>query len=210
MPRHDIPNETEARIITAAKALFIEKGYTDTSICEIAAAAGINRPALHYYFRTKERLFRAVFGPIVQKLVPQVLTIMLDRDKPIGRRMENVVDAYYELFRQQPDLPLFVVREINRDPDFLLLTLHSLHAEAGFSRIARSLQQEMQEGSLRQVPVRTVFMTFYGLLTFPFLTRQLSSRVLRQPDEAFDDVLAEWKPNITRQMQQLLSPEPQA
>ena len=119
-----------------------------------------------------------------------------------------MVDTYYDLFRQWPDLPLFVVREINRDADFLLLTLRSLHTRAGFGSIVKSLQQEMDEGRIRKVPLRMVFLTFYSLLTFPFLTRGLSMRILRKENESFDDILNEWKPNITRQMQHLLSLEP--
>ena len=64
--------DTEARIIDAARELFIEKGYAATSMSDIAARAGMNRPALHYYFRTKERMFRAVFGGIVDEIVPRI------------------------------------------------------------------------------------------------------------------------------------------
>lgn len=208
MPRRKTFNEAEARIIAEAQALFIKKGYTETSMREIAAAAQINRPALHYHFRTKDRMFRAVFGATLQKLAPQVLSIVMNQDESIGHRTEKVVDTYYDLFRQWPDLPLFVVREINRDVDFLLLTLRSLHTRAGFGSIVKSLQQEMDEGRIRKVPLRMVFLTFYSLLTFPFLTRGLSMRILRKENESFDDILNEWKPNITRQMQHLLSLEP--
>ena len=48
----------EQNVIACAHRLFIEKGYVNTSMSDIAAAVGITRPALHYYFRTKERLFR--------------------------------------------------------------------------------------------------------------------------------------------------------
>ena len=50
----------EQNVIACAHRLFIEKGYVNTSMSDIAAAVGITRPALHYYFRTKERLFRAI------------------------------------------------------------------------------------------------------------------------------------------------------
>lgn len=208
MPRRKTFNDAEIRIIAAAQALFIKKGYTETSMREIAAEAHINRPALHYHFRTKDKMFQAVFGAILQKLAPQVLSIIMNQNETIGHRTEKVVDTYYDLFRKWPDLPLFVVREINRDADFLLLTLRSLHAESGFRRIARSLQQEMDAGRIRRIPLRTVFLTFYSLLTFPFLTRELSMRILRKEHESFDDILTEWRPHITHEMQHLLSTDP--
>ena len=62
----------ENKIIDAARAVFIEKGYAETSMSEIAARVGINRPGLHYYFRTKDKMFQAVFGSIVSSVVPKV------------------------------------------------------------------------------------------------------------------------------------------
>ena len=47
-------NELEYQIIETAKQLFIEKGFVETSMSDIAAKVGINRPTLHYYFRTKD------------------------------------------------------------------------------------------------------------------------------------------------------------
>ena len=43
----------ETKIIEVAKQQFIENGFAETSMSDIAAKVGINRPGLHYYFRTK-------------------------------------------------------------------------------------------------------------------------------------------------------------
>ena len=69
-------NELEYQIIETAKQLFIEKGFVETSMSDIAAKVGINRPTLHYYFRTKDRMFQAVFGSIVMSLLPKVQEII--------------------------------------------------------------------------------------------------------------------------------------
>ena len=51
--------DLEKKIIEAAKELFIENGFAETSMSDIAAKVCINRPALHYYFRTKDKMFQA-------------------------------------------------------------------------------------------------------------------------------------------------------
>ncbi|MCD8079789.1 MAG: TetR/AcrR family transcriptional regulator [Bacteroides sp.] len=48
----------EEKIIEVARRLFVENGYQKTHMSAIAAAAGINRPTLHYYYRTKEKCSR--------------------------------------------------------------------------------------------------------------------------------------------------------
>ena len=65
----------ESRIIEAAKQEFIKKGFEQTSMSDIAAVVGINRPTLHYYFRTKDKMFQAVFASIVAKFLPHIDTL---------------------------------------------------------------------------------------------------------------------------------------
>lgn len=52
--------KTRSALVSAGRALFVEKGYADTSTPEIVAAAGITRGALYHHFEDKRALFRAV------------------------------------------------------------------------------------------------------------------------------------------------------
>ena len=69
-------SDLEQQIIKTAQQLFIEKGFVETSMSDIAATVGINRPTLHYYFRTKDKMFKAVFGSIVMSLMPLYFCLM--------------------------------------------------------------------------------------------------------------------------------------
>lgn len=51
---------TRLALLDAARALFVDKGYGDTSTPEIAVAAGITRGALYHHFTDKRDLFRQV------------------------------------------------------------------------------------------------------------------------------------------------------
>ena len=52
-------DETRRRIIDAAVEVFGERGFEAASTREIAARAGVNAPALQYYFENKEGVYRA-------------------------------------------------------------------------------------------------------------------------------------------------------
>ena len=197
----------EARIVDAARQLFIERGFVGTSMSDIASRAGINRPTLHYYFRTKERMFDAVFGGIVGTLVPRVKDIVLQPDRPIGERVASVVDAYYDVFGANPGLPMFIVREMHRDFDGVVRTIMELRLGQyiEYCIFAHWLGlQRMDSGRLRQVPMRYLFLTFYSMLTMPFVAGNLCRTVLLDDGETFADLLAGWKPYIVDAMERLL------
>ena len=194
----------EARIVDAARQLFIERGFVGTSMSDIASRAGINRPTLHYYFRTKERMFDAVFGGIVSTLVPRVKDIVLQPDRPIGERVASVVDAYYDVFGANPGLPMFIVREMHRDFDGVVRTIMELRLGQYIESVRQGLQGEMDSGRLRQVPMRYLFLTFYSMLTMPFVAGNLCRTVLLDDGETFADLLAGWKPYIVDAMERLL------
>ena len=194
----------ETKIIEVAKQQFIENGFAETSMSDIAAKVGINRPGLHYYFRTKERMFQAVFGEIVLFLLPKIQDIVLQKDKPVTERVGGVIDAYFEVFSENPRLPLFVMRESNRDVSHLINTLADLRLERNFLEIARSLQDEMDSGRLKPVPLRFVFFTFYSLLIMPFVMKDLCASLFLEKGESFEEMFARWKPYIVMQMDNLL------
>lgn len=194
----------EERILTCAERLFLEKGFDGTSMSDIALCVGINRPTLHYYFRTKDKMFRAVLARIVLSFVPQVYDIVASRDKSVAERVSQVIDAYILIFMEKPCLPLFMVREVQRDFDFLVRMLRQEQIDRYAHKIIQALQAEMDEGKLKKVPLRTLFYTFYGLMTFPFLSRRLTESLLLAEGETFADMMEEWKKQVVAQVCALL------
>ena len=197
-------NDLEAKIIEVAKSLFIEKGFAETSMSDIAAKAGINRPSLHYYFRTKDRMFQAVFGKIIQKILPRLHDIITTRELPIAERIRSVVDAYYEVLSNNPALPLFAMREIQRDAGYIVKAITESPMRPTFVKLVDSLREEMAEGKLNTVPLPVLLYTFYGLLTVPFLTKGLVERLMGDEECTFDHLIEQWKPYIVKQMVCLL------
>ena len=195
----------EAKIIATAQRLFIEKGYAETSMSDIALAAGINRPVLHYYFRTKERMFQAVFGPIVLSFLPRLSGIIRQEGKSLPDRIGEVVDIYANIFVENPNLPLFIVREIHRDPEYLLKALRGLQIERYLQPLLDTLREEMGEDRWNSVSLPFLFYTFYGLLVVPFLSKGMGMQVFFKTEEEFRGMLSRWKPHIVRQLVALLS-----
>jgi TetR/AcrR family transcriptional regulator len=69
-----------ARLLEAAEAVFAERGYTGASTSAIAAQAKVPKPNLHYYFRTKEALYRAVLANVLDMWLDEFARFTIDSD----------------------------------------------------------------------------------------------------------------------------------
>lgn len=87
--------ETRDRILTAAGKLFERDGYYETAIGAIADEAGIGRPSLYYYFPDKERIARALFDSIAERIISTAEAIA-EEDEDLLLR---IMIEYILLFR---------------------------------------------------------------------------------------------------------------
>jgi TetR/AcrR family transcriptional regulator len=114
-------NETRQRIIEAARELFRTKGQDGVNMRELADKACVNKGLLHYYFKTKESLFREVFSHQVTLLYKEV-GALLESPGPLHDKVPVLVDGYFRMLEQVPGLPAFVLFEMQRDPSVLTKT----------------------------------------------------------------------------------------
>ncbi|KVL14113.1 CerR family C-terminal domain-containing protein [Burkholderia sp. MSMB1826] len=109
-------DETRQRIIEAAIELFGDRGFAGASTREIAARAGVNAPALQYYFENKEGVYRACVETIAengwQVFAPAVghARAMLDADASV----DALIDAFVGLLRALSDRMFTAPKTMNQ------------------------------------------------------------------------------------------------
>lgn len=198
-------NNIEETIINAARAEFVKHGYECTSMSEIAARAGINRPTLHYYFRTKEKMFQAVFGDIVETFIPNIQSIA-ESDLPFIDKLRAIIDKYIAAFAQNPDVPCFIINEIERDPQHLLATAKEIHIDKLLKTLHQSMLKEIEAGKIKPIAPEKMFCTFYGLLVFPIVSKKVTKIIFFNNQESdYQEFMQNWKEHIIRIMQNLIS-----
>lgn len=182
-------DSTEEKILEAAKTVFVTKGMDGARMQEIADAAGINKALLHYYFRTKERLFEAIFSEIIKYAFPTISNI-ISADEPVPAKIEQVIDAYIALLIKHPFIPGFILKEINRDPSgiFKLITKYGLKPQS----ILEKLQQSMDKGEIVRMDPRHLVVNIISMCVFPFAARPvLNFLVFKDDKEALEAFYSE-------------------
>lgn len=145
---------TEKAIIEAATRLFLEKGFASTSTTEIAKEAGCNQAMVHYYFRTKDRLFEAVFADKFQGFVSSIMDIS-QGDLPFEEKLTLKIGAHFDMLMENPKLPLLFAYELNTNPK----RLEAIKEKLGdlpamvFANFQAELDREIEEGKIRKMKV---------------------------------------------------------
>ena len=106
---------TEARILSAGKKILLKKGMDGARMQDIADEAGINKALLHYYFRSKEKLFETIFMEVAAEFLPRIGKI-LAAEVSVFEKIEMFCSEYINQIIQTPYVPIFVLNEINRQP----------------------------------------------------------------------------------------------
>ncbi len=110
---------TEQRILNAAKTIFYQKGLSGARTHEIAHKAGLNKAMLHYYFRSKERLYQSVLNDSIEQFLPIITNILGHRKLTLQEKIETVIDRYFKLLEEEPKVAYFVINAFNQRENFL-------------------------------------------------------------------------------------------
>lgn len=163
-------DNTEEKILNAAQTVFVQKGLDGSRMQEIADEAGINKALLHYYFRTKQKLFEAIFKKVFGQIFPNIKAF-IQSELPIEEKLGIFIEKYIELLMNNPFLPSFILKEIHRDPEFLASIIKSQGLNP--QEIFVMFEKEMEAGKIRKMDPRELMINILGLSIFPFAAKPL-------------------------------------
>jgi TetR/AcrR family transcriptional regulator len=189
--------DTEAKILEAARAVFIQRGTAGARMQEIAAEAGVNQALLHYYFRSKAQLSAAVFSQMASRLFPMV-TQTLASNASLDSKIEQIVAIYHENLSRNPFLPGYVLSELHHHPERIELLLGKIGGvdprqaiAPVFLRLNEQIQAEVDAGRMRPITAREFVVNLISLCIFPFAARPMLSLVLGLDEKNFPTFIAE-------------------
>lgn len=160
MTGKDSEQSTEVKILEAAEAEFLEKGYSNAKMLSIASRAGVAHSMLHYYYRSKENLFQVIMMKKLQAMLPSYDELF----KP-GLSFEKVLCNLRDLrdrflWSQSPKMPYFMLTEIlsnKKNRDMLLATLERTLPRQ-FARLQELLEAEVAKGAIRPISLSDFMM----------------------------------------------------
>ncbi len=185
----------EQNIFDAAEEIFHEHGFDGARMQEIADRAGINKAMLHYYFRSKDRLFQTVFSAALDRMLQRIVE-PLASDLPLGIKIRRFVETYVDELHRHPKMPGFIITELNRHPERLKEAALK-HIVPVLPKIQEQIDESVGEGRIKPVEAEDLIVNLVSLCTFPFLARPVMQAVLGADPSRYDAFLDKRKTSIT-------------
>ncbi len=196
---------TEERILSAARTVFMQKGFHGARMQEIADAAGINKAMLHYYFRSKEKLFEPIFSEAFNQLLPK-LANAAEGAGTIQQRITIFVDGYLETVLQFPFIPVFVLSEIHRNPDAFFERYITADLQKSAKQFVVHYRAAAALGLVVDMDPRQLFMHMISLCVFPFAARPMMQKVMQIDDIDFQQMLVARKQLVIEFINKSITP----
>ena len=189
---------TEEKIFNAARIVFQKKGFAGARMQEIADEASINKAMLHYCFKNKELLFKAVFMNAFGQLAPQINEIF-NSTESLFDKIRKFTNSYISFVIVNPYLPQFVIQEMNNNPEFVISFLNNENRPNPTLLIAQ-IEKEIATGIIKPINPKQLLMNIISLTVFPFAAQMMVKGLLQISDDEFHAMMEERKTSIAEQI----------
>lgn len=185
--------DTEQHIIDTARKIFLVEGRLHATTDDIGKAAGVPRTSVHYYFRTRDILFKRVFTEALEDLTERLNSIV-ESGLPFAMKIDQYVETWLTFSIMYPHLDTFVVTEIINQ-DYVPV---DKKAGVRMNDFMKQIQAAMDKGILLKMPPVHFLLNLFSLLRYPSIAAPLYKQLLDVSDKQYQRFLKERKAYILK------------
>jgi len=191
--------ETENKIKAAAWEIFLEKGKDGARMQAIAERAGVNKALVHYYFRSKEKLYAAVLKDILNEVFSRLVNI--PENIPFREFLEQFISSHIDFLNQHKILLNFILWELREEKDVIhdfvdevIGNFESAPSEVFLRRINAAIQNK----EIKPINPIQFMINLVSLNVFPFVASPIITFILGLTEDEMTVILNERKQEIFR------------
>lgn len=205
-----VNDSMESRIRKVAQELFFKQGFAATSTTQIAKEVGCTQALVHYYYRTKENLFRQIFLEQIEAAL-SVIGQSLTQTDTFEQFINCAVSMYFDALIKNPQLPYFVLEELVSNPERRAYIRDNFVKKPNYAMFYMQfdalLKREQKAGRVAQIEPFDIMMSVVALTVFTFLSLPMYKDLLSRTDEEVKAFILHRKKEITRLIIQGTLPE---
>ena len=171
---------TEDKIVDAAKTVFVQKGMDGARMQHIADEAGINKALLHYYFRTKDKLFEKVFTMLFKDIF-SIFDRAVSEELSFEEFLEGFIRQYIKMIKSKPYIPQFIIHELNRNPERIVAVMQSSNFDK--QRLFDLIDKAIEEKVIRPIQPVHLITNILSMCVFPFIAKPIITGFVMDGDK---------------------------
>ncbi len=204
--RHHDSVATRSAILKAAAEAYARFGLAGARTDGIAAAAGVNKALLYYYFKSKEALYQAVVGSEVREFLQQAREVVSAKG-PAGPALLRYVSHHFDFIKTHPHFPRIFQRMLMEgDPRMeRMIREHSMPLK---KLLVALLERGMKAGEFRRFNKEHTIVSIAGM-TAHYFNLAPAFRVITGQDAYSEANLATRKQEVLKFIRYALFRDPE-
>ena len=171
---------TKAKIIQNAMILFSQNGYDATTADDIAAACGVNKAMIFYYYKNKAGLYEAVMSEALSSIHTEVITSEKCCVSPLAD-LEAFIRTYASYCEQNPYLPALLLRELSSSgahlPEMMFSSMRQL-----FTLLSEILTAGKKQSIFQDAQPMIIYFMIVGTMNLMITTQPLRQKAAQMQE----------------------------
>ena len=173
--REEISAYKRDRILEEAVKLFYERGFSGTTLDDIAGKLGVTKPFIYTHFRSKVELLEAICRPTIEMSLEAIVNAAQQPGTASERLFNGVVDFTKVVLQRQGNIAVYFREEKNLS-DAGLADINALRKR--FDRVLSELLKEGADaGEFTVADVRVAALAIGGMVSWAYTWYQPGGRL---------------------------------
>lgn len=191
-----MPDEpsTADKILDAARKVFVRLGPAKARMRDVADEADITQSLLHYYFRTRDDLYEAVFERELKRFIMQQINL-LTSDQPLVEKLQTIAHDAIDFHMDNPHLAAFVAFETHYNEENAL-PVRQIFSEFDLSVLQKQVDAHADAQRQPAPDARHVLVNMMSMCLFPFIAAPILRSMMDMDKAAYRTFLEQRKQQV--------------
>ena len=173
--RDEIIAYKRERILEEAVALFYARGFTGTTLDDIAAELGVTKPFIYTHFRSKNDLLAAVCLPTIEQSVEAIDNAVNSSGTPTDKLLRAIAAFTRVVLERQANIAIFFREEKNLAPEALIQIIKQ---QKQFDRLLSKLLSDGVAASEFEIPdISLAALAIGGMISWSYTWHRPNGRL---------------------------------
>ena len=186
-------NEKQLKIMETAEELFAEKGFSGTSVRDIADAADVNVAMISYYFGSKEKMLESLFTYRSETTMMKLESMFNNTSLSPLEKVNQMIDYYIDKFLNQQCFHKIMMREQVANQRHIISGVIQQYKKRNQALVKQLIHEGQKSGDfVKQVDIPLLMATLVGtvshLVTTQHFYKELNN-LQAMPDDQFQKLI---------------------